>query len=314
VVDRQLESQSRRPRVSAWDTVARIPSPGVREAPADGAIVRDAAGQRARPCCDQPGAARSPPARRADPSRNFKMEYYERTSEGVADVEPARAGPTNSSASCRTRAGARPGNSLALWERGEVSRGPLRVAAGCRAALGGAMPAPRRGRRAQNLRVVAELGRPETPDETAVPQGGVLASTGRARTRATCRRLLVTLAVVAVIIAVPEALLPRRPDDVAAVAQGSRRRGRTVLVPEVPRVAEPRLGRGRPFGMDDRLRSRRVPDSCGSRRIRRRPAWTTRVLSGAATGPSRSTAWSGLVAHSDPARAGNISAASALGR
>jgi hypothetical protein len=91
---------------------------------------------------------------------------------------------------------------------------------------------------AQNPRVVAELGRPETPDETAARK----AESSRIyrssqNTRNLIAALLVTLAVVAVIIfAVPRGTPPAAdPIDVAAVAQGIQSaEGRTVLVPDVP--------------------------------------------------------------------------------
>ena len=75
---------------------------------------------------------------------------------------------------------------------------------------------------AQNPRVVAELGRPETPDETAsrkAESSRIYRSSQN--TRNLVAALLVTLAVVAVIIfAVPRGAPPAAdPIDVAAVAE-----------------------------------------------------------------------------------------------
>ncbi|MCC2030667.1 DUF4245 family protein [Microbacterium allomyrinae] len=91
---------------------------------------------------------------------------------------------------------------------------------------------------AQNPRIVAELGRPETPDETAARK----AESSRIyrssqNTRNLVAALLATLAVVVVIIfAVPRGTPPERePIDVAAVAAGiAGAEGRTVIAPEMP--------------------------------------------------------------------------------
>jgi hypothetical protein len=87
-------------------------------------------------------------------------------------------------------------------------------------------------------RVVAELGRPETPDETAARK----AESSRVyRSSQTVRNLvaalLATLAVVAVIVfMVPRgSFAPDRSIDVAAVAKdASAAYGHTVVVPQVP--------------------------------------------------------------------------------
>lgn len=91
---------------------------------------------------------------------------------------------------------------------------------------------------AQQPRIVAELGRPETPDETAARK----AESSRVyrssqNTRNLIAALLVTLAVVLVIIfAVPRGSLPERePIDVAAIAeQVAETEGRTVIAPDAP--------------------------------------------------------------------------------
>lgn len=91
---------------------------------------------------------------------------------------------------------------------------------------------------ASGPRIVAELGRPETPDETAARK----AESSRVyRSSQTFRNLIaaliVTVAVVAVVyFGVPRGTPPEtEPIDVAAAAaQVSADRGRTVIVPEVP--------------------------------------------------------------------------------
>lgn len=87
-------------------------------------------------------------------------------------------------------------------------------------------------------RIVAELGRPETPQETADRKA---ASSQAYRSSKTFRNLitalLVTLAVVVVIIlAVPRGSLaePEPVDVAAAAAQAEERVGHALLVPEVP--------------------------------------------------------------------------------
>jgi hypothetical protein len=92
---------------------------------------------------------------------------------------------------------------------------------------------------AQSPRIVAELGRPETPEETAERK----AESSRVHRAAQTTRnliaaLLVTLAVVAVVIfAVPRGEPPvRAPIDVAAIAQQvEAAEGRTVIVPDAPK-------------------------------------------------------------------------------
>ena len=133
---------------------------------------------------------------------------------------------------------------------------------------------------AQTPRVVAELGRPETPDETAARK----AESSRVyrasqNTRNLVAALLVTLAVVAVIIfAVPRgappaararSTSPRSRETIEAAE------GRTVIVPDVPEdwLRQPRRDRGRL----DRARGR--SSTCPTRRrlpprragLRRRP-------------------------------------------
>ncbi|MBD3942359.1 DUF4245 family protein [Microbacterium sp. NEAU-LLC] len=88
---------------------------------------------------------------------------------------------------------------------------------------------------AREPRVVAELGRPETPDETAARKAEssrVYRSSQNVRNLVAA--LLATLAVVAVVVfAVPRGSAPERPAiDVAAAAEDvSTAEGRTVIVP-----------------------------------------------------------------------------------
>lgn len=87
-------------------------------------------------------------------------------------------------------------------------------------------------------RVVAELGRPETPDETAARKA---ASSAAYRSSKTFRNLLVALGVILAIVAVIVAIVPRgslpeaEPADVvAAAASASEAVEQPLLVPEVP--------------------------------------------------------------------------------
>lgn len=87
-------------------------------------------------------------------------------------------------------------------------------------------------------RVVAELGRPETPEETAARKA---ASSAAYRSSKTFRNLLVALGVILAIVVVIVAIVPRgslpeaEPADVAAAAaSASASVGQPLLVPEVP--------------------------------------------------------------------------------
>ncbi|HYI50493.1 MAG TPA: DUF4245 domain-containing protein [Microbacterium sp.] len=172
---------------------------------------------------------------------------------------------------------------------------------------------------AHNPRVVAELGRPETPDETAARK----AESSRIyrssqNTRNLIAALLVTLAVVAVIIfAVPRGEPPTAPPiDVAAVAQGiESAEGRTVLVPDVPDewIVNAASIEGDSVSAWTIVY---VPDeSAGFLRIAQGfdadPAWTTRILSGASVDDTvmiDGVEWD-RYSIPDPSRAGNVSAA-----
>ena len=172
---------------------------------------------------------------------------------------------------------------------------------------------------AENRRVVAELGRPETPDETAsrkAESSRIYRSSQN--TRNLVAALLVTLAVVAVIIfAVPRGAPPAAdPIDVAAVARSiESAEGRTVLVPEVP--DEWIVNRASIEGDSTAAWTIvYVPDeTSGFLRFAQGfdadPAWTTRVLSGASVDSTVTidgVEWD-RYAIPDPSRAGNVSAA-----
>ena len=172
---------------------------------------------------------------------------------------------------------------------------------------------------AENRRVVAELGRPETPDETAsrkAESSRIYRSSQN--TRNLVAALLVTLAVVAVIIfAVPRGAPPAAdPIDVAAVAQSiESAEGRTVLVPEVPE--EWLVNRASIEGDSTAAWTIvYVPDeTSGFLRFAQGfdadPAWTTRVLGGASVDSTVTidgVEWD-RYAIPDPSRAGNVSAA-----
>jgi hypothetical protein len=172
---------------------------------------------------------------------------------------------------------------------------------------------------AQSPRIVAELGRPETPEETAVRK----AESSRIyrasqNTRTLIAALLVTLGVVAVIVfGVPRGTPPPAdPIDVAAVAQGvSAAEGRTVIVPAVP--ADWLVNRASVEGDTTAAWTIvYVPDEqSGFLRIAQGfdadSAWTSRVLSGAAADDTVTIGgveWDRYDI-ADPSRAGNISAA-----
>ena len=174
---------------------------------------------------------------------------------------------------------------------------------------------------AREPRIVAELGRPETPDETAARKAEssrVYRSSQNVRNLVAA--LLVTLGVVVVIMfAVPRGTPPaREPIDVAAVAERvSSSEGRPVIAPElsdgwvVNRAGIEGSGSVRAFtvvyapsGVDDRgfLRVAQGFDADES--------WPARVLSGAA--PQETVTIDGITwdrYELDPERTGNISVA-----
>lgn len=172
---------------------------------------------------------------------------------------------------------------------------------------------------AHNPRIVAELGRPETPDEAASRKAEASRIYRASQnTRNLIAALLATLAVVAVIVlAVPRGELPpAEPIDVAAVAENiATAEGRTVIVPDVP--DEWLVNRASIEG--DATAAWTIvyvpAEEAGFLRVAQGfdadPAWATRVLSGASV--DGSVTIDGVVWDRyripDPARAGNISAA-----
>lgn len=174
---------------------------------------------------------------------------------------------------------------------------------------------------AKEPRVVAGLGRPETPDETAARK----AESSRVyrasqNTRNLVAALIVTLAVVAVIFfAVPRGTPPEaEPVDVAAIADGiSRAEGRTVIAPElsdewvVNRAAVDSEGSARAWTV---VFAPAHEDARGFLRVVQGfdadEAWPARVLSGAA--PVDTVTVDGVEWHRyelDSERTGNISVA-----
>ncbi|KRA23859.1 amino acid transporter [Microbacterium sp. Root61] len=168
-------------------------------------------------------------------------------------------------------------------------------------------------------RVVAELGRPETPDETAARKAeSSRVYRGSQTTRNLIAALLVTVAVVAVVIfAVPRGTPPPRAAiDVTAVAASVESAlDRTVIVPDAPAewsvngaAVEGNASRAwtivyAPEGETGFLRIAQGFDADA--------AWPARVLNGAAvheTVTIDGIEWDSYQI-SDPERAGNVSAA-----
>ncbi|WP_417563609.1 DUF4245 family protein [Microbacterium sp.] len=166
-------------------------------------------------------------------------------------------------------------------------------------------------------RIVAELGRPETPDETAARKA---ASSQVYRSSQTVRNLvaalLVTLAVVAVIVMiVPRGnTTPTSAVDVAALAQQtSSATGESVVVPDVPagwRANSAALGGDQTptwtvvYATGKDAGFLRVAQGFGAD-----TAWDARLLSGAAASGEVTIdgiAWT-QYALGDPARSGNLS-------
>jgi len=174
---------------------------------------------------------------------------------------------------------------------------------------------------ARGPRVVAELGRPETPDETAARKAEssrVYRSSQNVRNLLAA--LLVTLAVVVVIMfAVPRGSAPERePIDVAAAAEHiASAEDRTVIVPAmsddwvVNLAAVDSEGRVKAFNV---VYAPADEDERGfvdvSQWFDADPSWVTRVLSGSA--PDDTVTIDGITwdrYELDPERTGNISVA-----
>ena len=166
-------------------------------------------------------------------------------------------------------------------------------------------------------RVVAELGRPETAEETADRKAEFSrAYRASQNSRNLAAALLATLVVVLIIVfAVPRGSLPERePIDVSAIAEDvSAAEKRPVIAPAVPKawIANSARIEG------DSVRAWTivyVPDEAsGFLRVAQGfdadPAWTTRVLKGAdadGTVTIDGVVWD-VYDIPDPSRAGNVS-------
>ncbi|WP_404433679.1 DUF4245 domain-containing protein [Microbacterium lacus] len=170
---------------------------------------------------------------------------------------------------------------------------------------------------AQNPRVVAELGRPETPDETSARKAASsFAYRSSQTTRNLIAALLVTLAIVVVIVfAVPRGTPPaREPIDVATIAaQIASAETRTVIVPDAP--DEWTINRARVEGDSTRAWTIVYAPELGFVNIAQGfdadASWPTRVLSGASADEAVTIdgiEWTRYDI-ADPSRAGNVSRA-----
>lgn len=170
---------------------------------------------------------------------------------------------------------------------------------------------------AKSPRIVAELGRPETPGETAERK----AESSRVHresqnTRNLIAALIVTIAVVIVIIfAVPRGTPPQQePIDVAAVAeQVASAEGRPIIAPDAP--DDWRVNVARVEGDGPRAWTIVYAADTWFLRVAQGfdadPAWPTRMLSGASvdgTVTVDGVTWDRYDIP-DPSRAGNVSAA-----
>lgn len=167
-----------------------------------------------------------------------------------------------------------------------------------------------------SARIVAELGRPETPDEAAARKA---ASSLAYRSSQTVRNLLAALLAVLAVVVLIVLMAPRgsmqdsRPVDVAAVAKDAASSfGRTVVVPEVPGTW--RANSAKITG--DATPTWTVVYATGAssgfvnvaQGFDADTAWDARLLAGAAadgTVTIDGIAWT-RYAIGDPARAGNI--------
>jgi len=170
---------------------------------------------------------------------------------------------------------------------------------------------------ARGPRVVAELGRPETPDETAARKAE---SSRIYRSSQNVRNLLaaliVTVGVVAIVIlAVPRGTPPEpEPIDVAAVADGvSAAQGRAVVVPDAPE--DWRVNAASVTGDSVRAWTIVYAPAQGFLRVAQGfdadVAWPTRILSGADVGDTVTidgVEWDRYDIP-DSSRAGNVSGA-----
>ena len=170
---------------------------------------------------------------------------------------------------------------------------------------------------AQGPRIVAELGRPETPEETA-DRKAESSRIYRASqtTRNLIAALLATLIVVTIVIfAVPRGTPPEAaPIDVAAVAaRVEAAQGRPVIAPDAPE--DWRVNSAKMEGGSTQAWTIVYAPESGFLRIAQGfdadETWPTRVLNGAdvdGTVTIEGIVWD-RYAIDDPARAGNVSAA-----
>lgn len=168
-------------------------------------------------------------------------------------------------------------------------------------------------------RVVAELGRPETPEETAERKARFSAAYRSSQTtRNLVAALLATLAIVLVIVvAVPRGSIPERePVDVAAVAATvASAEGRRVVVPEVPEQWRANSAAIEGDSVSAWTIVYVPSEASGYLRVAQGfdadAAWPTRVLKGAGTSGTTTidgVEWA-VYDIPDPARAGNVSLA-----
>jgi hypothetical protein len=169
---------------------------------------------------------------------------------------------------------------------------------------------------ARSDRVVAELGRPETPDETAARKAE---SSRIYRSSQTFRNLIAALIATLVVVAVVFFGVPRgepvpaEPIDVAEVSQRlATAYDRTVISPDLP--DDWRVNAAQLEGDDvSAFTIVYVPDDTGFLRVAQAfdpdPSWVSRMLSGEAPDGTENIdgiAWDRYEI-GDPSRAGNIS-------
>ncbi|MHC2998510.1 DUF4245 family protein [Microbacterium sp. HJ5] len=170
---------------------------------------------------------------------------------------------------------------------------------------------------AKSPRIVAELGRPETPDETAARKAeSSKVHRESQNTRNLIAALIVIVAVVIVIVfAVPRGQPPaREPIDVAAVAAGyEAAEGRPLIAPDAP--SDWTVNAATIEGDGPRAWTIVYADETWFLRVAQGfdadPGWPARMIAGAS--PDGTLSVGGVTweryAIDDPSRAGNISVA-----
>lgn len=166
-------------------------------------------------------------------------------------------------------------------------------------------------------RVVAELGRPETPDETAARKAEASRIYRSSQTfRNLIAAIIVTVAVVFIVIfGVPRGELPEREsiDPTPIAAQAGESLGRSVIVPVVPSDWRVNAAEVSSDGDSSAWSIAYVPDDDGFIRFAQAldtdEAWARSELAGAA--PSETLVIDGVAwdvfEPADPSRAANIS-------